>query len=90
MNQSSFSLFIEVSPVSALLWKLDLFVSRYITFLVYNTKISDNNAESGIVPRMLAAFPRCIAREILSKRISDHINEIRWLLYTKGLRFQRL
>jgi hypothetical protein len=26
--------------------------------LVYNTKISDNNAESGKVPRMLAAFPR--------------------------------
>jgi hypothetical protein len=31
---------------------------KYITFLVYNTKISDNNAESGKVPRMLAAFPR--------------------------------
>jgi hypothetical protein len=41
---------------------------KYITFLVYNTKISDNNAESGKVPRMLAAFPRCIEREILSKR----------------------
>jgi hypothetical protein len=26
---------------------------EYITFLVYNTKISDNNAESGKVPRML-------------------------------------
>jgi hypothetical protein len=25
----------------------------------YNTKISDNIAESGKVPRMLAAFPRC-------------------------------
>jgi hypothetical protein len=25
---------------------------KYITFLVYNTKISDNNAESGKVPRM--------------------------------------
>jgi hypothetical protein len=39
-----------------------------ITFLVYNTKISDNNAESGKVPRMLAAFPRWMAWEILSKR----------------------
>jgi hypothetical protein len=29
-----------------------------ITFLIYNAKISDNNAESGKVPRMLAAFPR--------------------------------
>jgi hypothetical protein len=29
-----------------------------ITFLFYNTKISDNIAESGKVPRMLAAFPR--------------------------------
>jgi hypothetical protein len=29
-------------------------------------KISDNNAESGKVPRMLAAFPRWMAREILS------------------------
>jgi hypothetical protein len=27
-----------------------------MTFLVYNTKISDNNAESGKVPRMLAEF----------------------------------
>jgi hypothetical protein len=26
--------------------------SEYITFLFYNTKISDNNAESGKVPRM--------------------------------------
>jgi hypothetical protein len=26
-------------------------------FFVLNTKISDNNAESGKVPRMLAAFP---------------------------------
>jgi hypothetical protein len=40
----------------------------YITFLIYNAKISDNNAESGKVPRMLAAFPRWMAREILSKR----------------------
>jgi type VI protein secretion system component Hcp len=31
---------------------------NYITFLFYNTKISDNIAESGKVPRMLAAFPR--------------------------------
>jgi hypothetical protein len=31
---------------------------KYITFLFYNTKISDNNAESGKLPRMLAAFPR--------------------------------
>jgi hypothetical protein len=30
----------------------------YITFLIYNAKISGNNAESGKVPRMLAAFPR--------------------------------
>jgi hypothetical protein len=30
----------------------------YITFLIYNAKISDNNAKSGKVPRMLAAFPR--------------------------------
>jgi hypothetical protein len=29
-----------------------------INQLKYNTKISDNNAESGKVPRMLAAFPR--------------------------------
>jgi hypothetical protein len=36
--------------------------------LFYNTKISDNIAESGKVPRMLAAFPRWMAREILSKR----------------------
>jgi hypothetical protein len=40
----------------------------YITFLFYITKISDNIAESGKMPRMLAAFPRCMAREILSKR----------------------
>jgi hypothetical protein len=31
---------------------------KFITFWVYNTKISDNNAESGKVLRMLAAFPR--------------------------------
>jgi hypothetical protein len=31
---------------------------NYITFLIYNAKISDNNAESGKVPRILAAFPR--------------------------------
>jgi hypothetical protein len=31
---------------------------KYIIILFYNTKISDNNAESGKVPRMLAAFPR--------------------------------
>jgi hypothetical protein len=30
--------------------------------------MSDNNAESGKVPRMLAAFPRLMGREILSKR----------------------
>jgi hypothetical protein len=30
----------------------------HITFLFYNAKISDHNAESGKVPRMLAAFPR--------------------------------
>jgi hypothetical protein len=40
----------------------------YITFLIYNAKISDNNAESGKVPRMLEAFPRWMAKEILSKR----------------------
>jgi hypothetical protein len=40
----------------------------YITFLIYIAKISDNNAESGKVPRMLAAFPRWMARDILSKR----------------------
>jgi hypothetical protein len=33
-------------------------IITYITFLIYNAKISDNNAESGKVPRMLAAFPR--------------------------------
>jgi hypothetical protein len=33
-------------------------VSYYITCLIYNAKISDNNAESGKVPRMLAAVPR--------------------------------
>jgi hypothetical protein len=33
--------------------------TRYnLLFLIYNAKISDNNAESGKVPRMLAAFPR--------------------------------
>jgi hypothetical protein len=31
---------------------------EYITFLVYNTKISANNAEYGKVPRMLVTFPR--------------------------------
>jgi hypothetical protein len=31
-------------------------LNKYITFLFYNTKISDNNAESGKVPRMLVAF----------------------------------
>jgi hypothetical protein len=31
---------------------------KYIIILFYNTKISDNNAESEKVPRMLAAFPR--------------------------------
>jgi hypothetical protein len=36
--------------------------------LIYNPKISDNNEESGKVPRMLATFPRWMAREILSKR----------------------
>jgi hypothetical protein len=36
--------------------------------MFYNTNISDNNAESGKVPRMLEAFPRWMAREILSKR----------------------
>jgi hypothetical protein len=41
---------------------------KYKIFLFYNTKISDNNAESGKVARMLAAFPRRMAREILSKR----------------------
>jgi hypothetical protein len=30
---------------------------NYMTFLIYNAKISDNNAESGKVPRILAAFP---------------------------------
>jgi hypothetical protein len=29
-------------------------LNKYITFLFYNTKISDNNAES--VPRVLVAF----------------------------------
>jgi hypothetical protein len=33
-------------------------IIRYIIFLFYNTKISNNIAESGKVPRMLAAFPR--------------------------------
>jgi hypothetical protein len=37
-------------------------------FEKFTMKISDNNAESGKVPRMLAAFPRWMAREILSKR----------------------
>jgi hypothetical protein len=44
------------------------FCYNYITFLIYNAKISDNNVESGKVPRMLAAFTRWMAREILSKR----------------------
>jgi hypothetical protein len=48
--------------------KRKLYNYEYITFLIYNAKISDNNAEFGKVPRMLAAFPRWIAREILSKR----------------------
>jgi hypothetical protein len=34
------------------------YINNIITFLFYNTKISDNIAESGKVPRMLAAFPR--------------------------------
>jgi hypothetical protein len=34
------------------------FQLKYIRSLFYNTKISDNNAESGKVPRMLAVFPR--------------------------------
>jgi hypothetical protein len=42
----------------------------YITFLIYIAKISDNNAESGKVPRMLEAFPRWMARDILLKGIS--------------------
>jgi hypothetical protein len=29
---------------------------NYMTFLIYNAKISDNNAESGKVPRILAAY----------------------------------
>jgi hypothetical protein len=35
---------------------LFVFKLYYITFLIYNAKISDNNAESGKVPRMLAAL----------------------------------
>jgi hypothetical protein len=31
-------------------------LSRYITFLFYNTKISDSNAESGKVPECLQRF----------------------------------
>jgi hypothetical protein len=37
------------------------YINNIITYknvLFYNTKISDNIAESGKVPRMLAAFPR--------------------------------
>jgi hypothetical protein len=33
-------------------------VTRSIYFNIFFVKISDNNAESGKVPRMLAAFPR--------------------------------
>jgi hypothetical protein len=43
-----------------------VYLNYYITFLIYNAKISDNNAEFGKVLRML--FPRWMAREILSKR----------------------
>jgi hypothetical protein len=32
------------------------FILKYITFLVCNTKISDNNAESGKVPHCLQHF----------------------------------
>jgi hypothetical protein len=34
----------------------------------YQAKMSDNNAESGKVPRMLAAFPRLMGREISLKK----------------------
>jgi hypothetical protein len=34
------------------------FVLAIFKHPVFNTKISDNIAESGKVPRMLAAFPR--------------------------------
>jgi hypothetical protein len=53
--------------------------------LIYNTKISDNNAESGKVPRMLAAFPRWMAKKeflwfwiawFRDKSVSDDIKEI--------------
>jgi hypothetical protein len=37
-----------------LFYFLIIIVGTYITFLVYNTKISDNNAKSGKVPRILA------------------------------------
>jgi hypothetical protein len=33
-------------------------ITQLHNIFIYNAKISDNNAESGKVPRMLAAFPR--------------------------------
>jgi hypothetical protein len=51
-------------------YKINNCIDNIITwhFWFIDAKISDNNAESEKVPRMLAAFPRWIAREILSKR----------------------
>jgi hypothetical protein len=43
---------------SCIYYLTNQYVYHKITFLIYNAKISDNNAESGKVPRMLAAFPR--------------------------------
>jgi hypothetical protein len=40
--------------------------------LVYNTKISDNNAESGKVPRMLAAFPRLRIKSVLKSKLNGN------------------
>jgi hypothetical protein len=57
-GKSLFSLLIALVAGSEKNVKLFIKIYHKITFLIYNAKISDNNAESGKVPRMLAAFPR--------------------------------
>jgi hypothetical protein len=49
---------IRTYSLKSLIKKANINYNHKITFLIYNAKISDNNAESGKVPRMLAAFPR--------------------------------
>jgi hypothetical protein len=54
----SFSTEHKSASVEFLLKIINIFKNNYITFFIYNAKISDNNAECGKVARMLAAFPR--------------------------------